>query len=442
MERLQNAQTNGTHRERFAQVLTKLEVVPEPIFGRVILEENLYAVSFEDTKCKIPSWAHLKLAPHRSTDMHGSPRTSYMVALQEADEEPRKQLDRLIRQYGNDDLIVAAVHAVKNVPSTPKNENINGQIVRTIKPSQNLYYRANDLLIALPQHQDIFLQAVRAQLSNTGSHESLDDFNHTVSVVKTGNRSEYQYSLPADIPEAFIKQIQTVGIESERHGNRIQVTFKVSKHEPHVLPFRPRVSDDPKGDTGVASVYEHFILHPEQNYLNRYLSARDAELVHFDIPSTTCAEKCDLLNSGARIGTDKNWSLDNIVAAYYFSGPEGYIVLAGPRMSEVKAPEVLLEQITDRYDIKKSKVLPDSMEYGTCTPFVNSNLDKEGIDRIVLLGLPDRLMDQPADYSIGGRGPSAHRASIQMTPRIAENILRKEFGPKVTSIAHPYAQYW
>jgi hypothetical protein len=137
-------------------------------------------------------------------------------------------------------------------------------------------------------------------------------------------------------------------------------------------------------------------------------------------------------------GVKRKWSLDNIISAHYFDGPNGYIVLVGPRLEDVPLPERMLVDITGFKEIKKSDKLPKEMEHGTCTPFVYASTGEEAIDRIVLLELPVQFMMQRADYSIGGRGPSAHRASIQMDQYTATTILMSEFRGKVVVIPHPY----
>ncbi len=443
MEKDNKPSTNGMLRSRFVQILVSHGVVPEPVFGKPILSENRYAVSYEDSGRKIPEWARLKLSPHNTTDMYGIPRASYMVELNPTVDDPQLELDSLIRNHRGADLIIEAVHNVHHI-SVQNNTNGKGRITRTIKPHQNLYYSTNEPGFSFPEHLGDFRQAVINQLLSGCSHESLHNFKHTIQITKTGKRSEYQYALPADLPEGFLQLVQSVKLDTVGYGNKtIQVTFVISRHEPRVLPFRPRTTKDPK-ETGIISTYRPFILHAEQGYLEKYLRNGVAELVHFDHPSTTCAEKLSLLNPGEHNNEEANrkWSLDNIVAVHYFDGPYGYIMLVGPRMSDVKEPQQLLAQTTGTHDIMKSTILPQGMEHGTCTPFVYSSIGRGAVDQIVLLELPEHLMVQKSDYSIGGYGPSAHRASIQMTLRTAEEILRNEFGQKVTSVPHPYKSYW
>jgi hypothetical protein len=402
----------------------------------------MYAVSYEDSNRKIPEWARLRLSPHKSTDMYGTPCTSYMVRLREQENEPQSELDHLLRQYETNDLIIEAVHSVRHF-SEQNDANGKGRIIRAIKPNQILYYSCADSEMGFPEHLGLFRQAIMKQLLRDGSHEILHDFKHIVQAIRGEKRPEYQYTLPADLPAEFIEGIRSVELEHIRYGNKEKhFTLTLCKHEPRVLPFRPRKLNDPQ-ETGINSAYKHFALHPEQRYLGQYLQEGIAQLIHFDQPSTSCAEKYSLLRLGRDNGNvTERWPLDRIISAHYFDGPNGYVVLVGPRLDDVVQPERLLAQVTGREDIKKSGMLPREMEHGTCTPFVYTSTGREAIDRIVLLELPEWLMVQQADYSIGGRGPSAHRASIQMTPYVAKEILISEFCPKVMRVPHPYQSYW
>jgi hypothetical protein len=422
---------------RFAQILVLPNTLPTPVFGELIVDQNKYAVSYEDSSRKIPVWARLKLSPHNRVDMYGIPCTSYMVLLRASPYEPREEFDNLAIRYERAGLAIAAIHDVHRI-SEQNGANGKGRITRTIMPNQALYYSCTDPLVGYQENLGAFRQTVVRQLLRDESHETLQDFKHIVQHIKIGHTSEYQYMLPANLPSAFLDRIQEVKLDvtfgrMERHA-----VFKIKRHEPNVLPFRPRIINDPE-ETGIISVYKHFALHPEQSYLEQVVGNGTAQLVHFDSPSTTCAEKCVLLNDNANYGkeTQQRWSLDRIVSAGYFESPNGYVILVGPLLNEILQPEQFLMKVTNTENIKRSLKLPNEMDVGTCTPFVYALTGKEAVDRIVLLDLPEQLMEQLSDYSIGGQGPSAHRASIQMMPITAKQVLTSQFGSKVVSIPHP-----
>ncbi|HII10254.1 MAG: hypothetical protein ABSE71_02635 [Candidatus Micrarchaeaceae archaeon] len=425
-------------REGFAQILVYPNLVPAPLFGKPITGQNMYAVSYEDSGRKIPEWARLRLSPRMSTDMHGTQCTLYMVRLGEQENEPQLELERLIRQHETSNLMIEAVHNVYQV-SDQNSANGKGRIVRTIRPNQVLYYSCIEQGTELSEHVTLFRQTVVEQLLRSGGDDILQDFKYIVQQVKRKGRQEYQFALPADLPAAFLDRIQRVELRGTAFGdNGRHFVENPIERERRILPFRPRTVKDPK-ETGMASAYRHFELHPDQWYLGPYLRGGNAQLVHFCQPSTTCTEKRDLLNSiESNINGGRRWTLDNIVSAHYFDGPKGYIVLVGPRLEDVLFPEQMLTEITGLDGIKKSDKLPKEMEHGTCTPFVYAPTGREAIDRIVLLQLPQQFMMEWADYSIGGRGPSAHRASIQMNPYTANTILMSEFRRKVVVVSHPY----
>lgn len=435
---------NSVKQERFAQILVPLNFNPAPVFGELVLGQNKYAVSYEDSNRKIPEWARLKLSPHNSMDMYGTPCTSYMVILKASARGPQEELDNLAKQHEKDGLMIEAVHDVYRV-SEQSSMNGKGRIIRTITPNQTIHYSCNDPIVDLQTYQNAFRQTVMGQLLRTESngttgHNTLYNFKHIVQLVRVEKNSAYRYTLPADLPNEFLDRIREVGLDIQFGAAKKRVVFKISSHEPRVLPFRPRSIKDPL-DTGINSVYKRFAIHAEQGYLEQSLQTGAAQLIHFNQPSTTCEEKIKLLNGnrdGSK-GVAQTWSLDRVVAAHYFDSPGGYILLVGPRLGDLAKlikPEQFLMNVTDR-SVENSTLLPNGMEKGTCTPFVYASIGKKETDLMVILEPPRQFMDLPADYSIGGHGPSAHRASIQMTPQTAKQILTSEFGEKVRSMQHP-----
>lgn len=81
--------------------------------------------------------------------------------------------------------------------------------------------------------------------------------------------------------------------------------------------------------------------------------------------------------------------------------------------------------------------IPDSMEYGTCTPFIS----KPEMDRLNdLLPVPVkgifiyddfRLDDLVVDISLGGKGEESHKVSMHLPYHGIYDILRAEFGDRV-----------
>lgn len=413
--------------ERFVQISVPSEVEPKVTFGKIILDQNKYAVSYEDSGHKIPYWAYLRLSPHTALNMHGKQEISYMVSTSNVSEKSTEQeLQHLSETYESEALAIEAVH---DVASIQKGNGHKNRVIRTIKPNQVLYYASPDS--TFQENMNLFRDSLLEKMLRNGDSEALSDFKHIVTYSRLGNRQAYQYMLPADLPNEFIDPIRSITI-NVRFGNvKKDTTFQIIRHEPSVLPFRPRTSSDPI-ETGITSAYKHFVLHPGQKYLEKLLSAGLANLVNFEDPSTTCAEKLKLLTY------DKNdsWSLANIISAYYFDGPDGYVVLVGPHLSHIKKVEQFIADIIGK-EVKKSEVLPSEMERGTCTPFVRSTTMEKEIDRIILLEASGHMM-KLADYSIGGHGPSAHRASIQMTPNTAKELLIEEFGNKVILLPYNY----
>ena len=432
--------------ERIAHILSKVKDVPRVDFGNVITMENTYAVSYIDGGGSIPEEARLKLSPHKTIGMHGDQRISYMVTLPESERDLKSELELLAQTRETHLLMIGAVHEVKNTDG--QNGNGKSRIIRTIKPVQNLYYTCDSGFGVSQQNLAGFREAVIAQLSADGSHCSLHDFKHIIKLVKRGGQTQFQYSLPAELPPVFINRIENVNT-SVRFGSVVaQTNFKLDAREPRVLPFRPRKAGDPK-DIGIRSEYRPFVLNEQLGYLRKSIEGENCKLVHWAEPSTTCMEKYELLRKDPSF--DREWSLDRIFSAHYFDGPAGYIVLVGPRLSEIDDEEGFVAKATNirREFIRKSPILPVEMQHGTCTPFVYESTARYALNRIILLDLPESLMARKADYSIGGHGPSAHRASIQMAPKVAKDIIIQEIGakmitggvPGVTSMPHPLYCY-
>jgi hypothetical protein len=121
--------SKDTKSERFAQILAPSNTVPETIFGELILRQDSYAVSYEDSSRKIPEWARLRLSPHDSTDMYGTPCASYMVRLKEKEKGPRAELDHLADRYEKSDLIIGAVHDVHHISEQGQSNNKSGSLL-------------------------------------------------------------------------------------------------------------------------------------------------------------------------------------------------------------------------------------------------------------------------------------------------------------------------
>ncbi len=116
--------------KQFAQVLVPPNIIPKLSIGELILEPNMYAVSYEDSSRKIPEWASIRLSPRESTDMHGTARTLYTVALKERSDDTQSKLNNLIRDHEEDNcLSFEAVHNVSHF-SEQNSANGKGRIIR------------------------------------------------------------------------------------------------------------------------------------------------------------------------------------------------------------------------------------------------------------------------------------------------------------------------
>jgi hypothetical protein len=435
---------NGTPlQERFAQVLVPPGTeVPKTSFGEAVLGEHTYAVSYEDSARKIPEPMRLKLSPRISTDMYGTPRASFMIHLPSFSGTPSEELDQITERHEKSDLIIKGVHHVMTQEGT-----VSRSVTRTIHGRQVFYFQRNDAFSASTEQVEPFRREVLQGLTtlfNGKLPESLHDFKHIVQLVKRGKKVHFRYELPADLSEKVMQTLGAIELQYEagppEKRKEYTASFIIDEHQPCVYPFRPRTHKDPK-ETGIISVYKRFALHPEQGYLKQYMNPNGARLTHLAHASTTCKEKRDSLFTEGQ----GDWSIDSVISAHYYRGSAGYVVLVGPRLESIEDEKKFVAVAAKRDDLQHGpEALPLEMERGTCTPFMRRRTAVDSIDRIIMLQLPDQVMHRLADYSIGGHGPSAHRASLHITPNDAQGILVREFGPDkvMTSLRHPYAAYW
>jgi len=84
--------------------------------------------------------------------------------------------------------------------------------------------------------------------------------------------------------------------------------------------------------------------------------------------------------------------------------------------------------------------IPDSMEYGTCTPFI-SPTEMERLSDLfpipikgIFIHDDSRLDELVADVSIGGKGEEAHQVSMHLPYHGIYDILKAEFGDRVHKV--------
>jgi hypothetical protein len=341
--------------------------------------------------------------------MHGELRSSFMLDI---------ATDDAYAVAAQVDAELKAVHTV-----TWQKDGAE-RIVRTIKPNYEFSFISENHLSV-----DLYHDALRERLIATARKyeiESLVNFKHILSaqIAPGTQRRGFRYELPGDIPVALINELQKITIAvPEKHQRREkaeELTFTLAV-EPHItLPFRSTQRKDP---VGILSEFVPFTLHYEQEYLQGH------SVKNFSVASTTCEEKLSLLDG---------WSIDSIISAQYFTLGEKFVAVIGPRMKDVQREKLLSDIGLPGAVYSRT---PDGMERGTCTPFIRRSVACE-IEKIVLLDLPEQMMAKPADYSLGGYGPSAHRASVHISPAETKTTLQHLFGNKIMSYKHPYQSYW
>ena len=177
------------------------------------------------------------------------------------------------------------------------------------------------------------------------------------------------------------------------------------------------------------------MLNKEQSYVLEIAEEQGIELkiLSHQRPTKSCKEKLDLLGENSQF---KDWTLDRIVKALYFSrNNDPYIGVITPEFERRVEAKVIFPKVleisrssAERYWVDPNHV-PMGMSWGTCTPFpLVSSMGKE-IKDIIILDYP-RINDGLVDISIGG-GVEALKTSMHLPYNAIYEILRRKFGDRI-----------
>ncbi|MDP3989620.1 MAG: hypothetical protein Q8Q01_00260 [archaeon] len=190
--------------------------------------------------------------------------------------------------------------------------------------------------------------------------------------------------------------------------------------------------------------------------------------VYLSVSTDTCNEKIEALR---KIDPNQHWNLYQVVKSVYvlvdwdpfiFVFPElttrfngkrkrvsGGTLRARRSLSHIgRIDKDLVSKLFDQKGLTYKDPtpyvgadgIPDSMEYGTCTPFI-SPFEMERLNYIspvpvkgIFIHDDSRLDNLVADISIGGKGEEAHKVSMHLPYHGIYDILKAEFGDKVHKI--------
>jgi hypothetical protein len=178
-------------------------------------------------------------------------------------------------------------------------------------------------------------------------------------------------------------------------------------------------------------------LREEQQYV--FDQARkygfEVQLLEHDSPTKTCEEKVSILSTRF---SSENWqgrcvkaiygSVDDDICGFVFPMSKGSITT-----SDIKRFYAQIGTSSDEfYFSTDSSIVPASMEYGTCTPFVPVD-EMKYIDHLFILDSSD-LDGIATDCSIGGHGDEAQRKSMLISYDAIFTILKAQFDGKVHKV--------
>ena len=163
-------------------------------------------------------------------------------------------------------------------------------------------------------------------------------------------------------------------------------------------------------------------------HLSKELSI-ETKLVSHQRATNTCYQKAELLG----------WQPNRIVKAIYAAVDEDICSFVFPELGkkltedDVKRFYAQAGAETEEYYLQISKwYIPQSMEMGTCTPFIPES-DIKIIDYIFIQDLPE-LDEQIVDVSIGGKGKQAHKTSMHLPYSGIYQILKAQYGDKIHKV--------
>lgn len=158
--------------------------------------------------------------------------------------------------------------------------------------------------------------------------------------------------------------------------------------------------------------------------------------VRHDIATDTCYEKLDILGDG--------WTIDRIIKAIFLGTNGGLYGLVFPELGTRENPKRIKKVDLGRaLGLGKKQmngfhnsVLPENMDYGTCSPFVLENAFEENGYTIPLKKIfiyePLKTDKRVIDISIGGYGDDAHKTSLQLPADGMCKILTEQFGENIS----------
>ena len=177
------------------------------------------------------------------------------------------------------------------------------------------------------------------------------------------------------------------------------------------------------------------MLHEEQGYVLEIAKELgiELEILRHERPTISCEEKLELLRENSQF---KNWTLDRIVKALYFSrNNQPYIGFITPELRGNIEPKDIFSKVlgisrssAEKYWVNTNQV-PIGMSWGTCTPFpLVSSMENEISDIIILDYYPQ--INDIVDISIGG-GAEALKTSMHLLYNAIYKILRRKFGDRI-----------
>jgi prolyl-tRNA editing enzyme YbaK/EbsC (Cys-tRNA(Pro) deacylase) len=145
--------------------------------------------------------------------------------------------------------------------------------------------------------------------------------------------------------------------------------------------------------------------------------------------TSTCYEKAELLG----------WQPQRVVKAIYAAVDDDICGFIFPELGQKLTEEDVKRFYsqagaeTEEYYLQMSKwYIPQSMEIGTCTPFLLES-DMKIVDHIFVREVPS-LDDQIVDISIGGKGQQAHRTSMHLPYSGIHRILSAKYGERIHKV--------
>ena len=161
----------------------------------------------------------------------------------------------------------------------------------------------------------------------------------------------------------------------------------------------------------------------------------DVFAVKHNIATDTCFEKAELLN----------WSAKRIVKAIYLSNRDHIYGFVFPELGikdyvqKIKTKDISRVLGISGKKAKKysNSYCPESMEKGTCTPFVTStnfNCSQEKPLRKIFIHDIPSLNKEFVDISIGGYGEEAHKISLHLSYGSIYEILNYKFEGRIEKV--------